>query len=755
MRRFAARWLHAGATALAVVLLLGGQATPAAALTTTLGDAAATAYTRDSVRAATWNMCGEAGGKYASEAGYCPWRNGNATDTGRKKPNGSPIYDYDGPRKKMEGVVKLIDERNLNAVLLQEVCAGTTPGDLYGTSHLDELAKLLAGKGWSFASAGVTRPDDSEGPEPERKDSELIDSEGSNCRGDALTGTLSVAIAVKGQIAWKSENDFNTPVGTGLSMSSSTILCAEVAGWESHLCSTHISNFNADRYKAKDDPNWEVPISQTTAKAYYDKQIDIVVDTVKKFPSVVLGGDFNTSNQETLQPLYTLMAECDQKAYLPNDGVYNDAVNEVTKLTRTNASLRGDGGYLSYDMTTSKIDYLFSTGGFTGCDSRTEFGDATNYLVDASGQPLCQKTDMVCMPDDDAYSDHTPVYGYTQGGPALSWKLDGSATATTGGTAGLTGASVDGTSDWRTAEHGGALYMDGRVDEAVAAGGPAFDTARSFTVSAWAKLDADAGTSAVLSQDGSRVSGVILFYNAGDNSWRFGLPRSDADGWSIDQAVAPGAVKGQWTRLTGVYDSATGKASLFVDGTKKAEATHTARWRASGPFVVGRDLVSGVRNAGFKGHIQRVEAFDHALRDDQVASYSGTMAAPTGESIAMQGPQGELSQGCHQHPGTFDNAFGTAGSLTPTLHATVRHPDPSKNVWAEFSLWDNTTGTQILSLGTPASKSTTTVKGQGTVSLTVPKLSPGHSYGWRVRTADDTTNNTPVSANCHFKAPAA
>ncbi|MFC8173950.1 LamG-like jellyroll fold domain-containing protein [Streptomyces sp. NPDC057242] len=755
MRRFAARWPHAWASVLAVVLLAGGVATPAAALETRPGDAAATGYTRESVRAATWNMCGEAGGSYASAAGYRPWRNGAVT--GRYRPDGSAILDGTGPRRKMEGVVRLIDERNLNAVLLQEVCAGTTPGDSSGTSHLDELAKLLAGKGWSFASAGVTRPDDKYGVEPERKDPELVDSEGSDCRGDALTGTLSVAIAVKGRITWRSEDDFRTPVGTGLSMNSGTILCAEVADWESHLCSTHVSGFHADTTKKKDpdDPaqaNWEVPISPATADAYYQKQLGTIVDTVKKFPSVVLGGDFNTSDQETPQPLYSLMAECDQRAYLPNDGTYDDAVNEATKLTRTDGATRPDGGYKSYAMTSSKIDYLFSTDGFTGCDARTDFGDSTDYL--AEHQPECQSVAKNCKPDDDAYSDHTPLYGYTQGGPAVSWKLDGGAAATTGGSAGLTGASGDGTSDWRTGEHGGALYMDGRVDEAVAAGGPAFDTAHSFTASAWAELDADAGTSAVLSQDGNRVSGVILFYNAGDNSWRFGLPKADADGWNIDQAVAPGAVKGQWTRLTGVYDSATGKASLFVDGTKRAETTHTARWRANGTFVVGRDLVGGVRNAGFKGHVQRAEAFGHALRADQVASYSATMAPPTGKNIAMAGIEGTNSQGCHQHGDDYGNTFGTAVTLTPTLTATVRHPDPSKDVWAEFSLWDNTTSTQILSLGTPASKSTV-VKGQGTVSLTAPRLTPGHSYGWRVRTADATTGNTPVSANCHFKAPEA
>ncbi|MEV4939838.1 LamG-like jellyroll fold domain-containing protein [Streptomyces zaomyceticus] len=758
MRRIAARWLHAWAPVLAAVLLVGGQAAPATALVP--GDATASGYTRESVRAATWNMCGEAGGGTASDAGYCPWRNGAFKGTYDEKKFAE--FDGTGAAKKMEGVVRLIKERNLNAVLLQEVCVGSTPGKTTGKSHLDELKRListdelLSSDEWSFASAGVTRPSD-EYEEPERRDPELLDSEGSDCRTDYLTGTLSNVIAVKGKITWRSEDDFHTPVGTGLSMSSGNILCVEVEGWESHVCNTHVSNFYGDTKRHKDpskpeQADWEIPIAPETAEAYYQKQLDIVEQVVKQFPSVVLGGDFNTSDQARLKPLYDLMAECDQRSYLPGD-----TANEHTKLGRVHKDedLDSDRGYTAYTEISSKIDYLFSTGGFTGCDSRTEFGDRTNYLVTAPGQAQCNDAKRNCKPDATAYSDHTPLYGYTQGGPVVSWKLDGSATATTGPTDALDGASSDGTSDWRTAEHGGALYMDGRVDEAIAAAAPAVDTTHSFTVSAWAKLDADAGTSAVVSQDGNRVSGMILFYNAGDNSWRFGLPRADLDGWNIDQAVASGAVKGQWTRLTGVYDASTGKVSLFVDGAKKAETTHTARWSAGGPFVVGRDLVSGVRNAGFKGHIQRAEAFTYALRDDQVASYSGTLAAPTGKGIAMPEVVGMNSQGCHQHNGgLFKNAFGTSATLRPTLTATVRHPDPSKDVWAEFSLWDNTTSTQILALGTPGSKSTT-VKGQGTVSLTTPTLTAGHSYGWRVRTADATTNNNAVSANCHFLTPAA
>lgn len=737
MRRRIATWLRAAAPVLGAALLVGAQAMPAAAVTTTAGDVAGNAYTRDSVRAATWNMCGEAGGGWASAPGYCPWRNGNATDTGLDKPDGKPIHSYDGPRTKMQGVVNLINKRNLNAVMLQEVCGGRTPGDLYGTSHLDELDALLP-DGWSIASAGVTRPDEL-AEEPERSTVELIDQEGSDCRTDALTGTLGVAIAVKGDITWKSETDFHTPVNAGLSMSSGTVLCVEVAGWENHLCTTHVSNFDED---AKSKPGQPADISQDQADAYYKGQMDKVVDVVKKFPSVVVGGDFNTTRADRIQPLYSLMAECDQRSYLPGD-----TANEVTKLNRTSAQLDANAGYLSYEETSSKIDYLFATGDFTGCDSAVEYGDRTDYLVET--QPDCQNIAKKCVPGPEAYSDHTPLYGYTQGGPVLSWKLDGSADATVGGSGAHSGVRTGGT-DWDLADHGGALPLDG--DDTVTAAGPVVNTAQSFTVSAWAKVDPAAGTSAVVAQDGSRISGMILWYNAPDNSWRFGMPKADADGWSIDQAISPGAVKGEWTRVTGVFDAAAGKIRLYVNGVKKAEATHLSadHWQAKGPFVVGRDLVNGAQNAFFKGRIQRVEAFGYPLRDDQIANHSGSMTVPTGENIQLTGDVGTLSQGCHQAQG-----LGTAASLTPTLTATVRHPDPSKDVWAEFSLWDNTTSTQILTLGTPGSRSATTVKGQGTVSLTAPALTPGHSYGWRVRTADQTTNNTPVSANCHFKTPAA
>src|SRR4051812_5293011 len=73
--------------------------------------AAAPAFTVESVRAMTWNICGEAGGPIPTPASpspaYCPYRN--------------------QPQVKADAVAEVIGVRRLNAVILQEVCFGA-PG---------------------------------------------------------------------------------------------------------------------------------------------------------------------------------------------------------------------------------------------------------------------------------------------------------------------------------------------------------------------------------------------------------------------------------------------------------------------------------------------------------------------------------------------------------------------------------------------------------------------------------------------------
>ncbi|MFJ8402159.1 hypothetical protein ACIQ9K_17000 [Streptomyces microflavus] len=140
-----------------------------------------------------------------------------------------------------------------------------------------------------------------------------------------------------------------------------------------------------------------------------------------------------------------------------------------------------------------------------------------------------------------------------------------------------------------------------------------------------------------------------------------------------------------------------------------------------------------------------METYDYPMTAAQALSHSRTLTAPTARA-ALPSAAGA---GCQALGG-----YGTVSSRTPTLTVHVAHPDPSKQVWAEFGLWDNTDPAQPqpVALGTPGSASGKVV-GRGTVSLTVPALIDGHSYGWRARTADGTTSSA-ISSNCHFRVAA-
>ncbi|PHQ48207.1 hypothetical protein BLA24_32835 [Streptomyces cinnamoneus] len=315
---------------------LAAAAAATLGLPTTAG-AAGGSTAVESVRAMTWNICGEAGGTSPADAGYCPYRN--------------------EPQKKADAIAEVVRVRNLNVVMLQEVCSGPpVAGGATGPSQLDVILTAL-GPGWTSATALSERPDGR-----------------TNCRG-ALSGTLGTAILVKGTIDDRPE-PVVLPVPLDTDADRSRVLCVGVAGWRTHLCTTHLAN------------------NDTLLKSgAYDAQVATLKRTISAYPRVVVGGDFNMGLYHhvipaKLQPMYDLLTECDRTSY-----VAGDAADEVTHFTYASAT----GTY-----TSSKIDYLFSTAGFTGCDSWTQKADQADYRT--TRQPT-------------GVSDHAPLYGYT---PATS-----------------------------------------------------------------------------------------------------------------------------------------------------------------------------------------------------------------------------------------------------------------------------------------------------------------------------------------------
>ncbi|MGH8878200.1 MAG: endonuclease/exonuclease/phosphatase family protein [Stackebrandtia sp.] len=274
----------------------------------------------------SWNICGEAGGK-RGEAGYCAYR--------------------DFPQTKVDQIVELVEERDLDVIMLQEVCAEDPE------SHLERL-KAELGDGWQFGNARGARPRPDEDGEPR-----------TDCRGK-VKGELGVAIAVKA-----SDADFTSKNTLPADPEGQTLptLCATTSDWPTKVCTTHIL---AD----PKDPRRE-------------QQIDNVRDYVwDARDNLILGGDFNMfPGSEELEPIAGSLDECDRRSYAEGD-----KTDEVTHHAWTSGN----------EHVYRKRDHIFATqaedgSNFSACDSDTERMDTTEN-ESGSGDP-------------NGYSDHAPLTG--------------------------------------------------------------------------------------------------------------------------------------------------------------------------------------------------------------------------------------------------------------------------------------------------------------------------------------------------------
>ncbi|BEL06005.1 hypothetical protein Q0Z83_041960 [Actinoplanes sichuanensis] len=619
-------------------------------------------YQREAVRMMTWNICGEAGGSRGSSS-YCPWRS--------------------RPQAKAAAIETIVRQRDLNVVMLQEVCY---PDEAAGRGgDRNDLAPLMAalGPGWTYRTAVVARPDGR-----------------SDCRGGDLIGTLGQVIAVRGTITSSTvtpllvAGDPNHYPDT-TTKRTSNLLCVRVEGWQNTPCGTHLLHNNDAEY-ARETASLKQKISGVAVP--------------------VLGGDFNTSqgsaSTSPIRPLFDAYPECDQQAYAPGD-----AINEMTHFNSTDAEPA---------VAQQKLDYVFAASGFTYCDSLTEFAD-TNTNTAAADDPA-------------GLSDHAPLLAFTRG-QALTWKFDEAAGTTTADSSinGLTGKLAGGVT--RSTERVRSLRFDGTGTVVSGVDGTVnvFDSRRGLTVSVWAKPDAAAPNGSLINQANNNGSPVDLSYTGG--KWRFAMVTADAAGAAVDQVLAT-AQPGAWTHLVATHDPVTAKMNLFVNGTLAGSVAHTKRVPSGTPVTVG---------TAYQGGLDDLQLFPYALASAEItklrAGQTMLPAVPTGTDTI---PAADTANpGCHQNGG-----YGTVPSLTPRLSATVRHDDPTVPVRGEFSIWDNTDAgqPQPIYLGGPGSASNY-VTGSGTVSVTLPTLIAGHSYGWYVRTSDG-TNVSATAPVCHFVAAA-
>ncbi|MGW4382510.1 FG-GAP-like repeat-containing protein [Kitasatospora sp. NPDC004531] len=168
------------------------------------------------------------------------------------------------------------------------------------------------------------------------------------------------------------------------------------------------------------------------------------------------------------------------------------------------------------------------------------------------------------------------------------------------------------------------VHLNGTSSGVLSTTAPALDVAKSFTVSVWAKPDAEGGV--LLSQDGNSTSGFTLFPDSTTHQWTFCMAKADS-GWSFD-CVHPGGAPirtGTWTHLTATYNSTTGTMALYVNGIVVDSTAHTAVPGFTKGFRVGDFLNGGTRQGFYKGAVSNVQTWaGTALTPSQAALLSGT-----------------------------------------------------------------------------------------------------------------------------------
>ncbi|GIG88594.1 hypothetical protein Pen02_35300 [Plantactinospora endophytica] len=286
-------------------------------------------------------------------------------------------------------------------------------------------------------------------------------------------------------------------------------------------------------------------------------------------------------------------------------------------------------------------------------------------------------------------------YAASPSGPVADWTMDESGDGTTAPDSTGNGwdATLGGTAAWADGVTGGALDLDG-VSGYASTAGPVLDTMRSFSVSAWTRLDDLSRNSVLFTQPGTRASAFALYYSSSYNRWIFNRTTADVDKPTFVRAISstvPAA--NTWLHLAGVYDASAQRIRLYVNGVLEAETAFTTPWSGTDAFQVGRSKLAGVWSEYWPGDVDAVRVYDRVLLPgemQQVPRLAGhwKLDETTGTSAADAAgthPATWSSTGVTRTSGVSGNAVavnGSTGVLTATGPAVRTDASYTVTAWA-------------------------------------------------------------------------
>jgi hypothetical protein len=246
------------------------------------------------------------------------------------------------------------------------------------------------------------------------------------------------------------------------------------------------------------------------------------------------------------------------------------------------------------------------------------------------------------------------------------------------------------------------------------------DTSRSFTVSAWAKLDDVNGYYGVAGQSATPggTLGFLMRYSTDVHAWIFGLnsaPQDSAANAQMNWAFEPNSVTtaGQWTLVTGVFNAETRTLQTYINGKLAGQNKFAGTpWNATGSFTVGGYDVGGFTHQ-FKGSLDQVQAWQTALTASQIAGLAGlsytdstwnfgaTTPATTAGAVAEVADRNDAANAQFTWDGTVaaqhPESLRTDGSYT--IEAWVKLDATDDNTRAVAGVDDGSTGFSPLMFG--------------------------------------------------------
>ena len=166
------------------------------------------------------------------------------------------------------------------------------------------------------------------------------------------------------------------------------------------------------------------------------------------------------------------------------------------------------------------------------------------------------------------------------------------------------------------------------------------------SVSAWVKLSKCASSCAAFSDDATQTYQFALSYKrscmaAGKTGpcWQFSMPAFDSESATVLTAPSPpGSAKlGTWTQLTGVFDSAPGTLTLYVNGVQAGQIGGGSRWSGIGKDRVRiGNLTPGGSTHDWSGRLSNACLFYGVLQPADVKLlYKGDAAHPHNGCAAL------------------------------------------------------------------------------------------------------------------------